>query len=166
MSSHIPVADEKAVPLYEGDIALAKGAAQVPRANRKRTFGILGAFALISVYLLHCTNKSTPVIYDLDRTADKYQHPHGRPHHDFPSSTAELCPQVAATVPSKNADVFETMNQLIDTEAFLNKSVEWLSGAVRVPTESYDKMDDVGVDPRWEVFGPFHHYLLNSFPLM
>ena len=33
-------------------------------------------------------------------------------------------------------------------------------------TESYDKMDPVGVDPRWDVFGPFHNYLLHAFPLV
>lgn len=33
-------------------------------------------------------------------------------------------------------------------------------------TESFDLMDAVGVDPRWEVFGPFHDYLLQAFPLM
>jgi len=25
-------------------------------------------------------------------------------------------------------------------------------------------MDPVGVDSRWEVFGPFHDYLLHAFP--
>ena len=33
-------------------------------------------------------------------------------------------------------------------------------------TESYDKMDPVGVDPRWEAFKPFHEYLEKAFPLM
>jgi len=33
-------------------------------------------------------------------------------------------------------------------------------------TESYDKMDPVGVDPRWDAFGPFHDYLLHTFPLV
>ena len=33
-------------------------------------------------------------------------------------------------------------------------------------TESYDHMEPVGVDPRWDVFGPFHDYLLESFPLV
>lgn len=27
-------------------------------------------------------------------------------------------------------------------------------------------MDPVGVDPRWEAFGPFHDYLLKAFPLV
>ena len=30
-------------------------------------------------------------------------------------------------------------------------------------TESYDSTGPVGVDPRWEVFGPFHDYLLYAF---
>ena len=33
-------------------------------------------------------------------------------------------------------------------------------------TESYDHMEPVGVDPRWDAFGPFHDYLLRSFPLV
>lgn len=33
-------------------------------------------------------------------------------------------------------------------------------------TESYDEMDPVGVDPRWEQFAPFHEYLKKAFPLM
>lgn len=33
-------------------------------------------------------------------------------------------------------------------------------------TESYDQMDPVGVDPRWDAFGPFHDYLLKAFPLV
>jgi Gly-Xaa carboxypeptidase len=33
-------------------------------------------------------------------------------------------------------------------------------------TESYDHMQPVGVDPRWDVFGPFHDYLLQAFPLV
>ena len=33
-------------------------------------------------------------------------------------------------------------------------------------TESYDDMEPVGVDPRWDAFGPFHDYLLESFPLV
>ena len=32
-------------------------------------------------------------------------------------------------------------------------------------TESYDDMDPVGADTRWEVFRPFYDYLLQSFPL-
>ena len=27
-------------------------------------------------------------------------------------------------------------------------------------------MEPVGVDPRWDVFGPFHDYLFKAFPLV
>jgi len=27
-------------------------------------------------------------------------------------------------------------------------------------------MEPVGVDPRWDAFGPFHDYLLKAFPLV
>ena len=27
-------------------------------------------------------------------------------------------------------------------------------------------MEPVGVDPRWDAFGPFHDYLLEAFPLV
>jgi len=33
-------------------------------------------------------------------------------------------------------------------------------------TESYDGMEPVGVDPRWEAFKPFHEYLATTFPLV
>ncbi len=33
-------------------------------------------------------------------------------------------------------------------------------------TEAHDKMGPIGVDPRWEVFVPFHTYLLTAFPLV
>ena len=33
-------------------------------------------------------------------------------------------------------------------------------------TESFDDMEPVGVDPRWDVFGPFHDYLQQAFPLV
>ena len=32
-------------------------------------------------------------------------------------------------------------------------------------TESFDNMDPVGVDARWEAFAPFHDYLVQAFPL-
>ena len=40
------------------------------------------------------------------------------------------------------------------------------SFSVSVRTETYDGMDPVGVDPRWEAFAPFHDYILSAFPLV
>jgi Gly-Xaa carboxypeptidase len=39
-----------------------------------------------------------------------------------------------------------------------------MSGAVQIPTESYDEMDPIGQDKRWEVFGKLHDYFEAQFP--
>lgn len=45
-----------------------------------------------------------------------------------------------------------------------SRIVDWLSGAVQIPTESFDTMGPIGEDERWEVFAPFHAYLEKKFP--
>ncbi|KAF8998623.1 carboxypeptidase S [Hymenopellis radicata] len=75
-----------------------------------------------------------------------------------------MCPQVGAVYPEKNAELYNAMSNVIGTEAFKDKAIDWLAGAVRVPTESFDGMGPVGVDPRWVPMGAFHDYLLGAFP--
>ncbi|KAH0836669.1 hypothetical protein J3R83DRAFT_8389 [Lanmaoa asiatica] len=85
-----------------------------------------------------------------------------------PLDTAKgnLCPQAPELIPVKNNASWETLTDIYGTEAFQSKAVDWLSGAIRIPTESYDQMDPVGVDPRWEKFAVFHDYLVKAFPLV
>ncbi|KAK0238696.1 hypothetical protein EDD85DRAFT_827812 [Armillaria nabsnona] len=78
---------------------------------------------------------------------------------------ASSCQQVDALYPSKHASFWSELGDIIGTDDFKTKAISWLSGAVQIPTESFDSMDDIGVDPRWEAFGPFHDYLLKSYPL-
>ena len=77
-----------------------------------------------------------------------------------------LCSQVEVIYPQKNAALWKDLQDLIGTDAFAGKAVDWLAGAVKVPSESFDDMDPVGIDPRWETFGLFHEYLLGAFPLV
>ncbi|EIM86689.1 carboxypeptidase S [Stereum hirsutum FP-91666 SS1] len=77
-----------------------------------------------------------------------------------------LCAQVGALYPEKETELYEKLGKWYSTEEFKQKAIEYLGGAVRVPTESYDKMEPVGVDPRWEAFGPFHEYLSTTYPLI
>jgi hypothetical protein len=84
--------------------------------------------------------------------------------HDHASTAAQLCPQEDALEP--RADVYSAFGKDLGSDAFRARAVEWHSGAVRIPTESYDKMAPVGEDPRWEAFGPFHDYLEKAFPLV
>ncbi|KIY65075.1 carboxypeptidase S [Cylindrobasidium torrendii FP15055 ss-10] len=77
-----------------------------------------------------------------------------------------LCPQAAPLVPARNGDIWKAMGELVEEDNFQKKAIEWLSKAVQVPSEVFDEMDAVGVDPRWEVFGDLHRYLESAFPLV
>ncbi|KAF9786338.1 carboxypeptidase S [Thelephora terrestris] len=93
----------------------------------------------------------------------------------IPTSTAqessvhvanERCPQARSMTPVKHSAIWNTLVERSASEEFKERAVEWLSGAVKIRTESYDYMEPVGVDPRWDVFGSFHGYLLQTFPLV
>ncbi|KAI0954058.1 hypothetical protein AcW1_006673 [Taiwanofungus camphoratus] len=89
--------------------------------------------------------------------------------HDFlgpisQNNEVPLCPQVPALIPEKHGELWQDLGGTFGGQAFLDRAVNWLAGAVRIPTESYDEMLPVGEDPRWEAFGPFHDYLLSAFP--
>ncbi|KAK1232132.1 hypothetical protein PQX77_004733 [Marasmius sp. AFHP31] len=126
--------------------------------NRSRMFRRLAIFTGLSCFLF-LSAKYWPVPgfggckYSL-RTSG-----HGK--HD-----EQLCPQSNALVPQKNGLVWEALGTTYGTEEFKLRAVDWLAGAVKIPTESYDNMDPVGVDPRWETFGKFHEYLETAFPLV
>lgn len=47
--------------------------------------------------------------------------------------SAEQCPQATAVVPEKNGELWTSLGETFDTDAFKGRAVEWLGGAVRVP---------------------------------
>ncbi|WRT68601.1 uncharacterized protein IL334_005579 [Kwoniella shivajii] len=47
-----------------------------------------------------------------------------------------------------------------------DRLVNWISGAVKVPTEVFDVMGEIGDDERWDVFYKFADYLEEAFPLV
>ncbi|CDZ97628.1 carboxypeptidase s [Phaffia rhodozyma] len=63
-------------------------------------------------------------------------------------------------------DFYKELDKVWKSDAFKDQAVEWLGGAVRVETESYDGMDEVGKDGRWHKFQKFHDYLEKSYPLV
>ena len=77
-----------------------------------------------------------------------------------------LCPQADQLIPVKNSDLYEEFGSLIDTHSYKQRAIDWLAGAVKIPTESYDEMGEIGEDPRWEAFARLHTYLHEGFPLM
>ncbi|QRV93992.1 Gly-Xaa carboxypeptidase [Ceratobasidium sp. AG-Ba] len=75
----------------------------------------------------------------------------------FAPDSKDYCQQV---------DAFDASNwtAAYDADGFEAKAAEWLGGAVRIPTESYDNMGPVGDDDHWVVFDKFHKYLEEQFP--
>jgi Gly-Xaa carboxypeptidase len=80
-------------------------------------------------------------------------------------SGVDLCPQADELVPEKNGVIWESLQLTYGTEAFKARAIDWLGGAVRIPTETFDDMGDV-TEPVWEKFLPLHDYLKDSFPLL
>ncbi|KAI3616852.1 carboxypeptidase s [Moniliophthora roreri] len=84
----------------------------------------------------------------------------------FTGEPEAFCPQVDALVPKQNLFFWVVLGDTLDTDAFKTRAVEWLGGAVRVQTETFDDMGSIDEDSRWENRGAFHDYLLNAFPLV
>ncbi|KAJ7213809.1 hypothetical protein B0H12DRAFT_1032935 [Mycena haematopus] len=84
----------------------------------------------------------------------------------LPTTPDIICPQADTLFPSRNADIWDRIRQKTASDDFKVRAIELLGGAVQIPTESYDGMQPVGVDPRWQVFADFHVYLARVFPLV
>lgn len=70
-----------------------------------------------------------------------------------------LCQQPSSLTPTSK--LYPGLDRLWKSDDFHDQAVSWLSGAVRVETESYDNMDAVGKDPRWKKFEAFHDCALS-----
>ncbi len=58
------------------------------------------------------------------------------------------------------------MDGLLSSSSFENKSIERLSGAVKIPTMSFDDMGAIGEDKRWDIMYDFASYLEKTFPVV
>lgn len=63
-----------------------------------------------------------------------------------------------------DADGLPSARDLFDSPEALALQVKRHSALVSVPTVSYDVMDEVGKDPRWEIFYEFEATLKKQFP--
>jgi hypothetical protein len=69
------------------------------------------------------------------------------------------CAQSLVLTPSGNlTDVYQP-----DVK---DRIVNWLSGAVQIPTECFDVMGPIGEDKRWDAFASLHDYFEKSYPLV
>ncbi|KAI0331438.1 carboxypeptidase S [Cubamyces sp. BRFM 1775] len=82
----------------------------------------------------------------------------------LPSEHSDVCPQPKTIHPSKHRELAEELDRLYSDDIYKLKAYGALSGAVQIPTESYDNLGPVGEDPRWDTFAEFHAYLEQTFP--
>ncbi|KAI0289559.1 carboxypeptidase S [Russula brevipes] len=143
----------------KADILTAAVVAQAPppRKSRWRVLGFIAVLAGVVVIAVASHHGGLPLLFSLFPSAIRLRH-HGL-------GGEGLCPQSGVLYPARHAKLWRRLGRDFDDDAFTARAVSWLGGAVRVRTESYDDMGPVGVDQRWEAFGPFHDYLAQAFPL-
>ncbi|KAF8996894.1 hypothetical protein BDQ17DRAFT_1544560 [Cyathus striatus] len=57
-------------------------------------------------------------------------------------------------------------SQVYSTPEFLEESAKRLSGAIKIPTMTYDDMGPAESDERWAPFADFHKYLFKTYPVI
>lgn len=84
------------------------------------------------------------------------------------SLTNAACPQFppAEALSTERKALEREISDEINSNAFFEKSLGLLQGAVQIPTESFDDMGKVGNESRFDIFEEFHAYLEKSFPLV
>ena len=76
------------------------------------------------------------------------------------------CPQVKPMFPPIMTEELSLMDEFLQTSQFRNESIARLSGAVKIPSISYDDLGPIAEDPRWNIFYDFADYLKQQFPLI
>lgn len=117
---------------------------------------IVSSLATAWIYFPHTRYTLISRAYDLLNEIDSDFDPASYQDLDFNKS----CPQVLPLAPPKaNLDQFYT-------DEFRNWSLNALQTTVRIPTESFDDLKEVGKDPRWDIFFEFEKTLVKLFPLI
>ncbi|KAJ8118780.1 hypothetical protein OPT61_g317 [Boeremia exigua] len=81
------------------------------------------------------------------------------------TETKDKCPQASPLFPSRSTKILNDTENYLQSDDFRKLAIQRLSGAVQIPTQSYDNMGDIGADPRWNIFNSFADYLARTFPL-
>lgn len=79
-------------------------------------------------------------------------------------SSGSPCAQVPSLRPQNQSHDLDDMDTYIVSDLFRDACVKRLSGAVQIPTESFDDLGTIGEDKRWEIMFDFAIYLKQTFP--
>ena len=85
---------------------------------------------------------------------------------DDDADTGNFCPEQHVLHPQTCEDITALNRNLFTTLSHRCLAAQRLSGAVQIPTVTYDGMAKVGIDPRWDVFYTFTKYLKDTFPIL
>lgn len=80
--------------------------------------------------------------------------------------SADSCAQQPIFHPHTRPDIISFNNDLFMNPSFRELAAQRLSGAVKIPSVTYDGMGKVGEDPRWGVFYSFTKYLQDTFSVL
>jgi Gly-Xaa carboxypeptidase len=76
------------------------------------------------------------------------------------------CSEQPVLHPHARPDITSFNTSLFTSPSFTDLVAQRLAGAVKIPCVTYDGMDKVGEDPRWEIFYSFTKYLRETFPVL
>ena len=138
-----------------------------PRHGRMRAVLYVAKYVIACIILFVCfyisiwTFITEPILEFIEAT-----HP-GDHDGSVTSVVAAQCPAQFAISPHSNSDITKrNIEKLFPSAEFRNLSVKRLSGAVQIPTVSYDDNGPIDDDPRWDVFFDLERYFRESFPLL
>ncbi|KAF6818819.1 peptidase family M20/M25/M40 [Colletotrichum plurivorum] len=128
-------------------LPLSSLAPEPPRRRRGTAWWSLLPAALIIIYL----------------HAPSFSSSGGHPQRGAASASG-ACRQVDPLLPSLTTAALSDLDRFLDSPKFLNETVARLSGAVQIPTESFDDYGKVGEDGRWDKMFALSEYLAKTFP--
>lgn len=140
--------------LRQGEDDSLQPIAQRQRWNRRPIWqwvvpGLLALTVVLALVITRATRGEKDVKWDHD-------------------SNLPACPQYPAlkALSSDREKLEDEVKHVINSDEFFEKSLKNMQGAVKIPTESFDDMGEVGSDSRWDIFKEFNAYLQKTFPLV
>lgn len=85
---------------------------------------------------------------------------------DDEAGVEDLCPEQPIFHPQSHEDITVLSKDLFNSPSYRDLAAQRLSGAVQIPSVTYDEMEKVGTDPRWNIFYSFAKYLRDTFPAL
>ena len=136
-----------------GYIPLSNKSAPTVPVHRKPIWrhAILGAlgFAALTILTLFHGSRSTPMTLLAANGA----------------SIKDRCAQADVLIPNNTSPALDAILPEIASGVYRKLSIDYLSGAVQIPTITHDNMGVPGKDERFEIFYKFARYLEKTFPL-